>query len=381
MPELPEVETVRRGLAKMLLARPTVVKDIFWSGKNLRRPLVTDDALSPSLIKNRRKGAVGDGVAIERAFRRHWRGRVITALDRRAKYMVVHGDKDGACRYLLCHLGMSGFFRFLPAPLAHKPTTAFMPMAAAPLMADNTVGGVQTHGANRATAAPLPITTADDFARLRAMMADEKKLKKFMRQQHLHLLFYLQQDNGGAALLAFYDPRRFGFVADVAPAALHAHPALATLGVEPFSADLSIDYLWRALQRHRLSLKTFLLNQKIIVGIGNIYASEILWLAALSPQRPCHQLVRAEAEALHGAIRTVLTAAIEQGGSSFSDFRHVDGQLGYFAHQWQAYDRAGQPCQRCHGHGLGHGLGVAPATMVKIIQSGRASYYCPQHQI
>ena len=193
------------------------------------------------------------------------------------------------------------------------------------------------------------------------MLGDEKKLKQYMAAKHLHLLLVL-----GGGLLAFYDPRRFGFVADVANDDLPRHPSLAPLGVEPDTATLGD--LWSALKKYNLPLKTFLLNQKIIVGIGNIYAAEILWLAGLSPKKNCRKVTQLAAEQLLSAIKSVLAAAIEKGGSSFSDFQNIDGELGYFANQWRAYGMAGKPCQQCGG------------TIKKFLQHGRTTYHCPAHQ-
>ncbi len=182
-----------------------------------------------------------------------------------------------------------------------------------------------------------------------------------MQQKHLHVLMLL--DNG---LLAFYDPRRFGFVADMDSDSLPSHAAMVVLGQEPEEAKF--EYLWQALQKYKLSLKSFLLNQKIIVGIGNIYAAEILWLAGLSPTRLCYTLNQGEAKILLAAIKKILRQAIKKGGSSFSDFRHLDGELGYFANHWRAYGMAEQPCQQCG------------RPIKKILQNGRTTYYCDYHQ-
>ncbi|MDI9313208.1 MAG: bifunctional DNA-formamidopyrimidine glycosylase/DNA-(apurinic or apyrimidinic site) lyase [Hydrotalea sp.] len=312
MPELPEVETVRAGLAARLIGQE--IKDIFWSGKKMRRALADGE---------------NNDAAQEKSLQKNWRGQKIRQVTRRAKYIVINGHDDG--RVLLCHLGMSGFFRFV----RHND---------------------------------------EEFGLLTHLLSDEKKLKHHMRAKHLHVLILL--DN---ALVAFYDPRRFGFLSDVATDDLPHHPSLRTLGVEPMVATL--DYLWGALQQYNLSLKSFLLNQKIIVGIGNIYAAEILWLAGLSPKKNCRKVKKPEAEKLLAAITVVLKTAIEKGGSSFSDFQNIDGELGYFASEWRAYGMAGKPCAQCAANKNSSAKArPAKAVIKKFVQNGRTTYYCPQHQ-
>jgi len=288
MPELPEVETVRRGLEPAMVgARIEKVE--------LRR----NDIRSPFPSR----------------FRQRLTGRRITALARRAKYLLI--GLDGG-ETVIAHLGMSGSFHIEAA----------------------------------ATAAP------GAFHRERAK--DPK---------HDHVVLHL--DNGN--VVTYNDPRRFGFM-DLAPdEALDRHPRLAELGDEPLSPQFGAARLATLFARSRAPLKNALLDQKRIAGLGNIYACEALFRARLSPFRPAGHLADASgwptpaARALATAIRVVLEEAIEAGGSTLRDHRRTDGELGYFQHAFGVYDREGLRCARprCRG------------TIARDARSGRSTFYCP----
>lgn len=291
MPELPEVETVRRGLQPVLEgARLTRVE--------ARRP----DLRFP----------------FPERFAERLTGRTITALGRRAKYLTMH-VQDGPV--LICHLGMSGSFRVE----THD---------------DNETPGVFHHERSKSTA-------------------------------HDHVLFDVVAANGDRSRVIFNDPRRFGFML-FAEGSPETHPMLAGLGVEPTGNALDGVLLASLLKGRRSPLKAALLDQKLIAGLGNIYVSEALWRAGLSPLREAGTIAkpgkkaRDQSERLAEAIRSVISDAIAAGGSSLRDYVHTDGSLGYFQHSFAVYDREGEPCPKpgCRGH------------IERIVQSGRSTFYC-----
>ncbi len=177
---------------------------------------------------------------------------------------------------------------------------------------------------------------------------------------HEHLTFAF--DNG--TVLRFVDPRRFGMLDLCKTSELNVHRWFRHLGLEPLSGEFSGAALRTALSGRNLALKTALMNQTIIVGVGNIYASEALYLARLSPQRMTGSLSRSRAEKLAEAIRHVLLKAIDAGGSSLRDYVQASGELGNFQSQFAVYARAGQPCLQCG------------RKIKKIVQGSRATYYC-----
>jgi len=285
MPELPEVETVRRGLEPaMLNAR---IDKVEARRADIRFPLPP-------------------------RFRERLVGRRIVRLGRRGKYLLF--QLEGG-EMLIAHLGMSGSFRVE----AEEPPGAF------------------NYGRSK-------------------------------DPNHDHVVLHF--DNG--KVVTYNDPRRFGFMDLAENGALDAHPRLATLGVEPLSSEFDAACLARLFADSRSPLKSALLDQRRIAGLGNIYVCEALFRAKLAPSHPARVLAAAQgvpspaARALAPAIRSVLEAAIEAGGSTLRDHRQADGELGYFQHGFTVYDREGLPClrPRCHG------------TIVRSRHSGRSTFYC-----
>ncbi|CCV15588.1 formamidopyrimidine/5-formyluracil/ 5-hydroxymethyluracil DNA glycosylase [Mesorhizobium sp. STM 4661] len=245
-------------------------------------------------------------------------GKTITALGRRAKYLTMHLDGGPV---LICHLGMSGSFRIETADSSDLP-------------------GVFYHERSKSAA-------------------------------HDHVVFDVVSPEGGRSRVIFNDPRRFGFML-FAEGLVDTHPMLAGLGVEPTGNALDGALLASLLKGRRSPLKAALLDQRLIAGLGNIYVSEALWRAGLSPLREAGTIAKAgkkageQAERLAAAIRSVIADAIAAGGSSLRDYMQTDGSMGYFQHSFAVYDREGEPCSKpgCGGH------------IERIVQSGRSTFYC-----
>lgn len=181
-----------------------------------------------------------------------------------------------------------------------------------------------------------------------------------------HDHFDLLTDQG---TLRLHDPRRFGSVvwaaAEDDPV---AQKLLGKLGVEPLEATFEVQHFWQALQQRRAAIKSVLLAGEVVVGVGNIYASEVLFAARVHPERSAASLTHLEVEQLHLAIRTVLTKALRSGGSTLRDFSNAAGEKGHFQLQTQVYDRAGEPCRVCY-------------TPIEVFKQGqRSSYFCPECQ-
>ena len=279
MPELPEVETVRRGLAPVL------------EGRRLVRAV----ARRPDL-----RFPLPDG------FGQRLTGRTVATVGRRAKYLLI-GLDDGA--NLIAHLGMSGRFR------------------------------IYTDGA--------------------------PELEK-----HDHVIFSTDQ----GAEIRFNDPRRFGFM-DLADAGeLDVHPMLKDLGPEPLSDAFNAASLSSALKGRRTPIKAALLDQSVVAGLGNIYVAEALFRAGISPKRRAATIAGGRAMKLHRAIVDVLNQAIAAGGSSISDHRQTNGELGYFQHSFAVYGRDGEACPGCDCDVEKSG-GIQ-----RIQQSGRSTFYCTKRQ-
>jgi formamidopyrimidine-DNA glycosylase len=271
VPELPEVETTRRGLAPHVRARRI---------RALR------------LYERRLRWPVAAGLPAKLA------GRRILSTGRRGKYLLLKLD-SGA---LIVHLGMSGNLRLVPA----------------------------------------------DSPRV------------------LHDHFDLVLESGRA--LRFNDPRRFGSLLHVRGDPL-AHRLLVHLGPEPLSRAFDAAYLWRITRGRRVAVKQLLMNSRLVVGVGNIYASEALFRARIRPQRAAGSLTHAEAARLVRAVRAVLESAIRAGGTTLRDYLRTDGSPGYFRQRLYVYERSGKPCRRC-------GKPVRAIT-----QGQRSTYYCPGCQI
>ena len=285
MPELPEVETVRAGLAPVMEGH--VIARAETRREGLRWPF-------PPAMAERLSGA-----------------RVL-GLRRRAKYIL--GDLDTG-ETLLIHLGMSGRM----------------------LISGTTLG--KFHHDH-----PAP-------------------------EKHDHVVLHMAD----GARITFNDPRRFGAMDLMPTATAEAHPLLAALGPEPLGNAFSEGHLVAALAGRSMPVKSALLDQKIVAGLGNIYVCEALWRARLSPLRAAGTLATkaggetVRSKRLAEAVRAVIGDAIAAGGSSLRDYMHADGTLGYFQHSFSVYDREGEACP---APGCRHAV-------QRIVQSGRSTFYCP----
>ena len=249
MPELPEVETVRRGLEPLLVGRTLTGAEVRIDG--LRWPVA---------------GNLGELLA----------GRLIHTVGRRAKYLLI--GCDGGT--VILHLGMTGRLQVVPETLPAG------------------------------------------------------------RHDHVDLLL----DDGWR--LRFHDPRRFGAILWT-PADPHQHPLLMEMGTEPFAVEMNGDYLYFRSRGRTIAVKTFIMDQKILVGVGNIYASEALFRARIAPAKEAGRVSLERYGRLAEAIRVVLGEAIAAGGTTIRDFRGEDGRPGYFKRQLKVYGREGEPCYAC----------------------------------
>ena len=185
-------------------------------------------------------------------------------------------------------------------------------------------------------------------------------------QKHDHVVL----DLGNGARITFNDPRRFGAM-DLCPTAgVDDHKLISVLGPEPLGNAFNEAYLQDALKNRKTPIKSALLDQRIVSGLGNIYVCEALYRAKISPSRRSDRISKQRIHTLVPIIREVLSEAIEAGGSSLKDFRQADGELGYFQHVFAVYDREGQRCQTPE----------CEASIKRIVQSGRSSFYCPACQ-
>lgn len=272
MPELPEVEVTRRGVAPHV--EGSAVTGVVLRRQGLRWPFPPNLA---SLLK----------------------GRTVQRTGRRGKYLLLYFEHGT----LLIHLGMSGHLRVLPATVPPQ------------------------------------------------------------KHDHVDLLL-------GKHVLRLTDPRRFGAVMwhPHAHGPIEEHELLRDLGAEPLESGFSADLLYRRTRQRSAAIKQVLLSGDIVVGVGNIYASESLFKAGIHPQRAANRIGLARYEALAQAIRETLAAAIEQGGSSLRDFIHVNGQSGYFQQNYFVYNRTGEKCRVC-------------GSAIKQIRQGqRSTFYCANCQ-
>ncbi|MEM1375114.1 MAG: bifunctional DNA-formamidopyrimidine glycosylase/DNA-(apurinic or apyrimidinic site) lyase [Pseudomonadota bacterium] len=278
MPELPEVETVRRGLEPVMTGERITRAEV--NRPDLRWPL-------PARMGDRLTGAR------------------VTALRRRSKYILADLDTGET---LLIHLGMSGRMQ---------------------------ISGAEVGGFYHQHPAP---------------------------EKHDHVVLHLAND----ARITFNDARRFGHM-DLWPTHdMETHWLIDHLGPEPLGNAFDGAYMAAALKGRNTPIKSALLDQRIVCGLGNIYVCEVLFRASISPRRRAGNLSAARAASLVPIIRDVLREAIDAGGSSLRDYRQADGELGYFQHTFRVYDREGQACTRdgCGGR------------VKRIVQSGRSSFYC-----
>jgi formamidopyrimidine-DNA glycosylase len=183
-------------------------------------------------------------------------------------------------------------------------------------------------------------------------------------EPHTHARFFLEVDEE----LRFIDPRRFGVLSVYPSPSARASPELAGLGVDPFEDAFSPERLARELAATRRDVKAFLLDQRWIAGLGNIYAAEALFAARLAPRRRAHRIKPAEAVALHAAIKAVLEAGIRNRGTSFSDYVDADGRSGENQKALYVYGREGEGCRVCGG------------VIRRLVQGARSTFYCPHCQ-
>ncbi len=183
--------------------------------------------------------------------------------------------------------------------------------------------------------------------------------------KHDHVVF----ETDAPARIVFTDPRRFGLMTLIATEALNGTPLFKGIGVEPFAREFNPAYLRRVLMDRKSPIKAALLDQRVVAGLGNIYACEALFRAKLSPKRLAKNVSEKSAAPLVSAIKAVLREAIKAGGSSHRDHQRVDGALGEFQHRFAVYDREGKPCP-----------GNCGGTVKRIVQAGRSTFYCPRCQ-
>ena len=273
MPELPEVETIRRGLSKSILSN--TIEGAVVRRTDLRRPIMTSFA----------------GQVL---------GNVITTSDRRGKYLLLNLCDESV---IIIHLGMSG--------------------------------------------------------RL-VIGRDEKP------ERHDHVILSLSD----GITVKYNDPRRFGSVDLTNRRELLGHPAIRMLGIEPLTKEFNEGWLSDRLLGRQAPIKNLLMDQRIVAGLGNIYVCESLFLAGISPRRAGANIKGVRLERLVGSIRTVLTEAIEAGGSSLRDYVQASGELGYFQHRFKVYNREGQPC-----------INGPPTHYIgRLVQANRSTFFCSSCQ-
>ena len=286
MPELPEVETVKRGLVPVL--EGARIQKVEQNRPDLRFPF-------------------------PKHFQRRLEGKTVGPLKRRAKYLLIPLD---SAENLVMHLGMSG--------------------------------------------------------RVTIQKPGDKNLTDLPNPAHDHVVFHLFNK----VIIRYNDPRRFGFMTLVGDDELASHKLFRDIGPEPLGNQFHAGHLATIASNRKAPLKSFLLDQKTVAGLGNIYVCEALFRARLSPLKKAMSLARANgkptagAERLTKAIIEVLNEAIEKGGSTLRDHRLTDGTLGYFQHSFAVYGRQDAPCPRpkCQGN------------IKRIAQAGRSTFYCPQCQ-
>jgi len=286
MPELPEVETIARGLKNHLLTKK--IASVRLNRRKLRYQ-ISDD------------------------YEEMLTGWQITHIRRRAKYLIL--ELQNSQLYgelcLIFHLGMTGKLLYLP----------------------------------------------------NATQAGSKNAE-YLQHKHSHIIFSFTD---GASLI-FNDARRFGYSFICGGENLPQHKFFANLGIEPLSDEFNGEFLHRITRGRIQSIKSFLLNQKFIVGVGNIYASESLFLAGISPFKPANQINITQAKTLSQSIKEILNAAITSGGSSLRDYVRSSGDVGSFQHKFAVYGRQGKKCTQCGN------------IIEKITQNNRSTFFCSNCQ-
>lgn len=282
MPELPEVETVRRGLSPVMEGQVIARADV--NRPDLRWPFPPDMAARLT-------------------------GQKVERLRRRSKYILADLSSGES---LLIHLGMSGRMLISGDPLGQF---------------------VHDH--------PSP-------------------------EKHDHVVLHMAT----GARVTFNDPRRFGAMDLIDTANADAHKLLAAIGPEPLGNDFHEAHLIAALKGRNMPIKSALLDQRIVAGLGNIYVCETLYRAGIHPARKAGNISAGRVAGLVPIIRQVLEEAIKAGGSTLRDFKHADGELGYFQHSFDVYGREGEPCRN----------DGCTSNVARIVQSGRSSFYCTQCQ-
>jgi len=275
MPELPEVETVMRGLQPHLEGRRITKAQL--NRKDLRVPF-------------------------PRGFAKKLEGVEVERLQRRAKYMLWYLSTGDA---VIVHLGMSGKFTIY------------------------------------------------------------QKAETFEPAKHDHVV--ITTDKG--TRLVYTDHRRFGLMTLVKQSGIDAHPYFLAMGPEPLGNEFSGPALSAALKGKKAPIKAALLDQRVVAGLGNIYVCEALWRARISPRRLAGSVAGARAERLVPVIKDILNEAIAAGGSTLRDFARTDGELGYFQHRFDVYDREGSTCNSCES-----------GKIQRFVQAGRSTYFCPKCQ-
>ncbi|MDI9409089.1 MAG: bifunctional DNA-formamidopyrimidine glycosylase/DNA-(apurinic or apyrimidinic site) lyase [Candidatus Pacebacteria bacterium] len=284
MPELPEVETVCRGLAQFLVGQR--ISSVTINRRNLRLEIPYN---------------LGQVMT----------GRTVTSIKRRAKFIVLEFDHAA----VIIHLGMSGSIQF-------------------------------KHRGNPP--------------------------RSESQSKHDHVVWQIDSSHPDQSFQIIYnDPRRFGLIQVSDSPEWQNHPILAQLGLEPLDSSFTPAILKSILQDRKTAIKQLLLDQSAVVGIGNIYAAEALFMAGISPLRPSNQIKPSEVKKLHRAIQTILHNAIAAGGSSLKDFVQPSGELGYFQHSWSVYGRKGQKCPGCDCTGA----------IEQFEQNGRSSFWCRHKQV
>jgi len=270
MPELPEVETTRRGLEPHVVGRK--IRDVVVRNRNLRWP-------------------------VPRGLARQLRGEEVRGIRRRGKYLLFDMRKG----HLLVHLGMSG---------------------------------------------RLTLVSESEPAR---------------KHDHVDVRFE------GSRAMRLTDPRRFGAMLWISEPAEH-HALLKGLGVEPFDAAFDGEALHKLARGRKVAVKNFLMNARVVTGVGNIYASEALFRAKVDPRTPAGRISRARWDRVAAAVRDTLARAVEKGGTTLRDFASAEGEAGYFLAECAVYGRDGKPCPKC-------------GTPIRTIRQGqRSTFYCPACQ-